>query len=78
MPSQEEMNKGMMNLLMMATELLEYAEKSNDNFRIAMSLTRQALFKYMDLADCPFREVCNEVFADEYETEAPYGRDDRD
>ena len=68
-----------MNLLMMATELLEYAEKSNDNFRVAMSLTRQALFKYMDLADCPFREICYNRFVDEYEPEVPYNwRDDVD
>ena len=79
MPSQEEMNKGMMNLLMMATELLEYADKKNDNFRIAQNLIRQALFKYMDLADCPFRETCNQMFQDDYEPEAPYNwREDRD
>ena len=79
MPSQEEMNKGMMNLLMMATELLEYAEKSNDNFKIAQNLVKQAFFKYLDLKDCPFRETCNQAFQDDYEPEAPYNwRDDID
>jgi len=62
MTTQEKINKGMTNLLMIATELLKEADKSNDNFKLAQNLVRQCFFKYMDLADCPFRETCNEAF----------------
>ena len=77
--TQEEINIKMQNLLMMATKLLKEADKSNDNFKLAQNLIRQCFFKYLNLADCPFRETCNEAFKEEYEPEAPYNwRDDRD
>jgi len=78
MATQEKINTSMMHLLMMATDLLKEADKTNDNFRLAQNLIRQCFFKYLDLADCPFRDTCNEAFREDYEPEAPYGRDDRD
>ena len=79
MTTQEEMNTSMMHLLMMATDLLKEADKGNNNFSLAQNLVRQAFFKYLDLADCPFRATCYEAFKDEYEPEAPYNwRDDID
>ena len=64
---------------MMATNLLEYADKKNDNFKVAQNLIRQCFFKYLDLADCPFRDTCYNSFAEEHEPEAPYNwREDRD
>ena len=79
MTTQEKINTSMMHLLMMATDLLKEADKTNDNFRLAQNLIRQCFFKYLDLADCPFRATCNEAFREEYEPEAPYNwRDDLD
>lgn len=69
MTTQEEINTSMMHLLMMATDLLKEADKSNDNFKMAQSLIRQCFFKYLDLADCPFRDVCREQIESEYESE---------
>ena len=60
MPSQEEMNKGMLNLLMIATDLLKETEHPDIKFEVAQNLIRQCFFKYLDLADCPFRDACRE------------------
>ena len=79
MATQEERSKGIFNLLLMATKLLKEDTNIDKNFETAQNLVRQAFFKYLDLADCPFRETCNEVFREEYEPEAPYNwREDVD
>jgi len=79
MTTQEEVeNEGLAGLLRLAIDLLEKPDHQNINLEMAQNLIRQAFFKYLDLADCPFRETCNEAFREEYEPEAPYGRDDVD
>ena len=79
MATQEEKNKGMSHLLRLATDLLVADDHLDINFIEAQNLIRQCLFKYMDLADCPFRDTCYNSFADDYEPEAPYNwREDRD
>ena len=67
MTTQHEINQGMLKLLQITITLLKEADKTNDNFKIAQSLIRQAYFKYLDLADCPFRQTCiNELIANGY------------
>ncbi len=67
MTTQEEINENMANLLKIATALLKEADKKNDNFKVAQNLIRQAYFKYLDLADCPFRQTCiSELLANGY------------
>jgi len=79
MTTQSEINTSMMHLLMMATDLLKEADKSNDNFNLAKNLIRQCFFKYLDLADCPFRKICREAFEEDREEKEPYNwRDDVD
>ena len=71
MTTQEEINQGMLNLLMMATDLLKEADIGNNNFTIAQNLLRQAFFKYLDLADCPFHEQCRQNAVEDHEPEPP-------
>ena len=83
MITQEEMNKARKQLLMIVTDLLEGEDNIYLNFLSAQNLTKQAFFKHLDLKNCPFQKQCRERFIDEselvdpedYEPEAPYGRD---
>ena len=58
MSTQEERSKGIFNLLLMATQLLKEDTNQDKNFETVQNLVRQAFFKYLDLADCPFRDTC--------------------
>ena len=81
MPSQEEKNKSMFNLLVMAAELLKEDDNKDKNFETAHNLVKQAFFKYLDLKDCPFRDACRESFEGEnvFHEGPPYDwREDRD
>ena len=71
MATQEEINKGMLNLLMMATELFKESNKNNNNFLTAQNLMRQYFFKYLDIKDCPFRDQCREESYKDYKEPEP-------
>lgn len=67
MTTQEDINEGLTHLLMMAIEFLKSSDNQNLNFISAQNLVRQAFFKYLDLADCPFRQTCiTELIANGY------------
>jgi len=69
MTTQEEMeikNMSLVDLLKLSIDLLEKPDHHDLNLGMAQNLISQAFFKYLDLADCPFKDVCRE---DAYENE---------
>ena len=71
MATQEVKNKARKQLLRIVTDLLEGEDNMDMNFLSAQNLTKQALFKYLDLKDCPFQKQCRERFIDESELVDP-------
>ena len=69
MATQEEMSRGISDLLKLATDLLDKPDYLNINYESAQNLIRQSIFKYTDLKECPFRDACREQFKSEYECE---------